>query len=235
MKAGGRSLRRDLCRGEPNALMARRRFISIWFPPLGRTPSLGLGQEDAMENDSGSKAAIAEILRKCGLAAGRPDDREYAAELILKTGHVLTQEEADKLLAQANRVATKSPTGLLWRWITLGEWRNILLDIKAAEEHLSRLGLERPKQVVKQERKVTSAPSHYSNTWVPPEETKEDRDIYAITCAAVYDRKTAEFLASVYGKTVSEIRKIVDTHGRKVHGDLLVDRWIGKKKRRVSK
>ena len=120
-----------------------------------------------MENDSGSKAAIAEMLRICGLAAGRPEDREHAAELILKTGHVLTQEEADKLLAQANRVATKSPTGLLWRWITLGEWRNILLDIKAAEEHLSRLGLERPKEVVRQERRVTSAPSHYSSTWVP--------------------------------------------------------------------
>jgi hypothetical protein len=187
-----------------------------------------------MENDSGSKAAIAEMLRKCGLAAGRPEDREHAAELILKTGHVLTQEEADKLLAQANRVATKSPTGLLWRWITLGEWRNILLDIKAAEEHLSRLGLERPKEVVRQERRVTSAPSHYSSTWVPPEETKEDRDIYAITCAAVYDRKTAEFLASTYGKTVSEVKRIVDVHGRIIHGDALTDRWLGKKRRRAK-
>lgn len=184
-----------------------------------------------MEDDSGSKAAIAEMLRKCGVGAGRPEDREHAADLILKTGHALTQEDADKLLAHATRIATKSPSGLLWRWITHGEWRDILLDIRATEEHLSRLGLKAGSQVGRQERRVTLAPSHYSNTWVPPEETREDRDIYAITCAAVYDRKTAEFLASNYGKTVSEIRKILDTHGRKMHGDLLVDRWMGKKKR----
>ena len=188
-----------------------------------------------MEIDSGSKAAIAEILRVCGLSIGRPEDREHAAELILKSGHTLTQEDADKLLAHASRIASKSPTGLLWRWITHGEWRDVLLDIRAAEENLARLGLKAGVQdgrkVDRAERAVSSAPSHYAHTWVPPEETREDRDIYAITCAAVYDRKTAEFLASTYGKTVVEVRKIVDTHGRKMHGDQMVDRWLGKKRR----
>lgn len=188
-----------------------------------------------MENDSGSKAAIAEILRKCGIGVGRPDDREYAAELILGSGHTLTQEDADKLLAQATRVATKSPTGLLWRWLTHHEWRDVLLDIRAAEEHLARLGLKSGGKVDRKERPKTVAPSHYSNTWVPPEETREERDVYAITCAAIYDRKTAEFLASVYGRTVAEIRRILDTHGRKLHGDDMVDRWVGKKTRSRAK
>lgn len=151
---------------------------------------------------------LSKILLGFGIFAGSATHRLRLARSILESGYSITEEDLKLLIAHAReKFRAASPTGLVVCWLRERAWNDILRD---AQRQKREADMSRPPQ------------------WSPPSEWDEEVRVHAILSVAMFDRKTAEEVAKRFGITADRVRELVDTEGRRAHGDQMADRWLGR-------
>lgn len=160
---------------------------------------------------------LAETLRELRIYSGQPERRlQLAGQLIERAGEreVRREDLAALLLEAKEGQMARSPIGLVVSWLRDGSWVQVLEDI----EEMRSKAKERPHD------------RNMADAWQPPAEWSDQVQLHRVLCVTLFDRKSASYAASIFGMREDQVRKLVDTEGRKAHGDAIVDRWLGRKK-----
>lgn len=156
---------------------------------------------------------VDDVLRGSRIYTADPGRRLQLAGKIVDEGEAceLTEQDlADLLLEAKEGQLAKSPHGLVVSWLQSGAWLEMLKDIREARD-----------QAEKRAR---------SREWRPPEVWADDVQLHRVLAVALGDRKSADYVASVFGLRIEQVREMVDQNARTTYGDAIVDRWLGRSK-----
>lgn len=166
---------------------------------------------------------LAETLRELRIYSIQRERRLLlASRLVEQAGDrgVRREDLAALLLEAEEGQMAKSPVGLVVKWLQDGSWLEILDDLKA----------------VQQERQNRPAAAqgprphdrNMGDPWKPPAEWSDQVQIHRVLCVTLFDGKSADYAGSIFGMRPEQVRELVDTEGRKAHGDAMADRWLGR-------
>ena len=161
---------------------------------------------------------LAETLRELRIYSIQRERRLLlASRLVEQAGdrEVRREDLAALLLEAEEGQMAKSPVGLVVKWLQDGSWLEILGDLEALRQNR---GSDRPHD------------RNMADAWQPPAEWADQVHIHRVLCVTLFDRKSASYAASIFGMREDQVRELVDTEGRRAHGDAIVDSWLGRKK-----
>lgn len=162
---------------------------------------------------------LAEVLRELRIYSGQPERRLHLAGQLLKQAgdrEVRREDLAALLLEAKEGQMARSPIGLVVSWLRDGSWVQVLEDLEDMRE--------------KNQVEAKPHDRNMGDPWKPPAEWSDQVQLHRVLCVTLFDGKSADYAGSIFGMRPEQVRKLVDTEGRKAHGDAIVDRWLGKKK-----